>query len=343
MSELDERVAEVLAALDPKFRKRVVMGNEIQHPGFLKTPSYGLNRAMGGGFTYGRQSLIYGGKGSAKTSLIMQSIAGAQKEGKVCAWLDVEQTYDEDWARRLGVDTSNLIVSESRTINDMVDDGVQYMKGKVDVIAVDSISAALPAVYFEKNSDELKQLEDTKQIGATARDMQNAVQMLGYANNRGHATALLLISQVRNQFGTMHVSHIPTGGKAVMFHSATVVKLTSSDSLSTGAIMGKTYSGDKIIEAPVGRKVDWLLQNSKSSRPWQKGNYDFYFTGDEVGVDSIADLIDTAEILGIIERGGAWYTVEGERYQGRDNMVLGVKENLDVQEALIEKVANVKI
>jgi len=140
----------------------------------------------------------------------------------------------------------------------------------------------------------------------------------------------------------MYVSQIPTGGKAVQFYSSTIVKLFSSES-DNQAIKGKIYVGDKIIEEKVGRKVRWDVQFSKTSPAFQTGEYDFYFRGMDIGIDSIADLVDTAESLGFIERGGAWYTVEGERFQGRDKLVAGVKENLDLQELLIEKVSSEQV
>lgn len=332
-------INDVLANINPKLRKKIALGSEVEHIQFAKTPSFGLNRALNGGFPYGRQVLVWGNKSSGKSSFCLQTIAEAQREGKVCAWIDAEMTFDQDWARMLGVDIDNLIVSTARTINDMVDVGTELMKAGIDVIVVDSISALLPAVYFEKDSTELKQLENTKQIGAEARDMTNAVKMLNYANNQEKPTLLILISQARNNIGAMYVSQQPTGGMAVKFYSSTIVKLFSSES-DNQAIKGKIFVGDKIIEEKIGRRVRWEVQFSKTSPAFQSGEYDFYFRGSELGVDSIADLVDTAEGLGFIERAGAWYTVEGERYQGRDKLVLGVKENLDIQEALMKKIAN---
>lgn len=335
MSDIDE----ILAQLNPKLRKKISLGSEIEQTHFAKTPSFGLNRALNGGFPYGRQILVWGNKSAGKSSFCLQLIAQAQQEGKVCAWIDAEMTYSPEWAAQLGVDSSKLIHSTARTMNDMVDVGTDLMKAGVDIIVVDSISALLPAIYFEKDSTDLKQLENTKQIGAEARDMTNAVKMLNYANNQVKPTLLVLISQARNNIGAMYVSQQPTGGMATKFYSSTIVKLFSSES-DNQAIKGKIYVGDKIIEEKVGRKVRWDVQFSKTSPAFQSGEYDFYFRGADVGVDTIADLVDTAEMLGFIERAGAWYTVEGERYQGRDKLVLGVKENLDIQEALIKKVNN---
>lgn len=331
-------VDEVLSQLNPKLRKSVTLGTGIsieKQP----LPSYGLTRALDGGLPYGRQVLIWGSKSSAKSSLCLQTIGMAQKEGKICAWIDAEMSYSEDWAQSLGVDTQNLIYSTARTINDMVDVGTDLMKAGADIIVVDSISALLPAIYFEKDSTELKQLENTKQIGAEAKDMTNAVKMLNYANNQTKPTLLILISQARNNITAMYTSQQPTGGMAVKFYSSTVIKLFSSES-DNQAIKGKIHSGDKIIEEKVGRKVRWDVQFSKTSPAFQTGEYDFYFRGGDLGVDSIADLVDTAEMLGFIERAGAWYTINGERYQGRDKLVLGIKEDLDTQEYLIDKVMN---
>lgn len=335
MTDIDE----ILAQLNPKLRKKISLGSEIEQTHFAKTPSFGLNRALNGGFPYGRQVLVWGNKSAGKSSFCLQLIAQAQQEGKVCAWIDAEMTYSPEWAAQLGVDSSKLIHSTARTMNDMVDVGTDLMKAGVDIIVVDSISALLPAIYFEKDSTDLKQLENTKQIGAEARDMTNAVKMLNYANNQVKPTLLVLISQARNNIGAMYVSQQPTGGMATKFYSSTIVKLFSSES-DNQAIKGKIYVGDKIIEEKVGRKVRWDVQFSKTSPAFQNGEYDFYFRGADVGVDTIADLVDTAEMLGFIERGGAWYTVEGERYQGRDKLILGVKENLDIQESLIKKVSN---
>jgi recombination protein RecA len=332
-------IEEVLANLNPKLRKKVTLGSEIENVQFATTPSYGLNRALNGGLPYGRQILIWGNKSSGKSSFCLQIIAEEQKKGKVCAWIDAEMTFSPEWATQLGVDTENLIVSTARTINDMVDVATDLMKAGVDVVIVDSISALLPAVYFEKDSTELKQLENTKQMGAEARDMSHAVKMLNYANNQEKPTLLILISQARNNLGAMYVNQIPTGGKAVQFYSSTIIKLFSSES-DNQAIKGKIYVGDKIIEEKIGRKVRWDVQFSKTSPAFQSGEYDFYFRGDDVGVDSVADLVDTAEMIGLIERAGAWYTVEGERFQGREKLVAGVKEQLDIKELLIKKVTS---
>lgn len=334
-------VEDVLAQLNPKLRKNILVGDSVPKTEFAATPSYGLNRALNGGLPYGRQVLIWGSKSSAKSSLCLQMIGLAQKEGKICAWIDAEMSYDKDWAEKLGVDTSKLIVSQARTINEMVDVGVSLMEAGVDLIVIDSITSLLPAIYFEKDSDELKQLENTKQIGAESRDFSNAWKMLNYANNKVKPTLLVLISQSRNNISAMYTSQQPTGGQATKFYSSTVIKLFSSES-DNQALKGKIHVGDKFIEEKIGRKVRWELQFSKTSPAFQSGEYDFYFRGLDVGVDSIGDLIDTAESLGLINRTGAWYQLEdGSKIQGRDNFIARVKEDLDLQDDIKNKLLNV--
>jgi len=334
-------VEDVLAQLNPKLRKQVMSGDNVPATEYAATPSYGLNRALNGGLPYGRQVLIWGSKSSAKSSLCLQTIALAQKEGKVCAWIDAEMSYDKAWAEKLGVDTSKLIVSQARTINDMVEIGVDLMQAGVDLVVVDSITSLLPAIYFEKDTEDLKQLENTKQIGAESRDFSNAWKMINYANNKVKPTLFILISQSRNNINAMYTSQQPTGGQATKFYSSTVIKLFSSES-DNQAIKGKIHVGDKLIEEKVGRKVRWEVQFSKTSPAFQSGEYDFYFRGDDLGVDSIGDLVDTAEGLGLINRTGAWYQLEdGTKVQGRDSLVDRFREDLDLQDSIKNKISNV--
>lgn len=334
-------VDDVLAQLSPKLRKTILVGDSIPPTEYAATPSFGLNRALGGGLPYGRQILVWGSKSSAKSSACLQMIAIAQKEGKICAWIDAEMSYDKTWAEKLGVDTSKLIVTQTRTINEMVDVGTNLMNAGVDMIVIDSITSLLPAIYFEKDSDELKQLENTKQIGAESRDFSNAWKMLNYANNKVKPTLLVLISQSRNNINAMYTSQQPTGGQATKFYSSTVIKLFSSES-DNQAIKGKIHIGDKLIEEKIGRKIRWELQFSKTSPGFQSGEYDFYFRGDTVGIDSIGDLVDTAESIGLINRTGAWYQLDdGTKVQGREGFINRVREDLDLQEDLKSKVLNV--
>lgn len=329
---------EVLASLDPKLRKRLFLASDAPTTEYQKLPSVGLNAALNGGLVYGRQVLIWGSKSSAKSSLCLQTIGQAQKNGKVCAWIDAEMSYDATWAEKLGVDSSTLIYSTARTINDMVDVGTALMKAGVDMIVVDSISSLLPAVYFEKDSTELKDLDQTKQIGAEARDMANAVKMLNYSNNQVKPTLLVLISQARNNINAMYTKQEPTGGLATKYYSSTIIKLFSSES-DAQAIKGKIPVGDKLIEEKIGRKIRWELTFSKTSPAMQGGEYDFYFRGPFIGVDIVAELVDTAELMGVVERAGMWWKLpDGTNVSGRAKYIQAVKDDPELEKYLLDKV-----
>jgi recombination protein RecA len=325
---------DILAKLDPKTRARVQSAQNVKVER-QPTPSIGLNLALRGGLGYGRQVMVWGNKSAGKSSFCLQMIAVAQKEGKTCAWIDAEDSYDQEWAELLGVDSASLIHSKVKTINDMVDVSTKLMDAGVDIIVVDSISALLPAIYFEKDGNELKDLQDTKQIGAEAKDMTHAVKMLNYANKN---TLLVLISQQRNQFGSMHASHIPTGGMAVKFFSSTVIKLWSSEA-EANAIKAGVKVGDKIIEQRVGRPVNWIIDYNKLGPPNLSGQYDFYYQGDTLGIDAVGETLDVAEMCGIVEKGGAWYTVNKERFQGRAKAVQYLRDNPDVVLKLQEEIS----
>jgi recombination protein RecA len=162
--------------------------------------------------------------------------------------------------------------------------------------------------------------------------------MLNYANNKVKPTMLVLISQSRNNISAMYTSQQPSGGQATKFYSSTVIKLFSSES-DNQAIKGKIAVRDKLIEEKIGRKVRWEVQFSKTSPAFQNGEYDFYFRGPMLGIDAIGDLVDTAELMGIVERTGAWYILpDGSKVQGRDGFVNRVREDLDLQDDIRNKV-----
>jgi recombination protein RecA len=161
--------------------------------------------------------------------------------------------------------------------------------------------------------------------------------MLNYANNREKPALIIAISQARNNITAMYTQSVPTGGLTTQFMSSTIVKLFSSSSDSK-AIKGKIKVGDKLIEQKLGRRVLWEVQNSKTSAPGDTGEYDFYFRGDTIGIDGIGDLVDTAEMLGVVERSGAWYILpDGSKVQGRDGFVNKVKEDKDLEASIRSK------
>ncbi len=327
-------INDILAKLDKKTRQRVLTAQEVSMEK-LPLSSIGLTQALNGGLGYGRQSVIYGNKSAGKTSMLLQTIANAQKEGKTAAWIDAEQSFDPSWATSLGVDTAQLIISPVKTIPEFTAVGVDLLNAGIDIMVTDSISALLPSTYFEKE-DELKEgLEGTKQIGTASKELGIAVNKFNYANTK---TANILISQVRNQFNTYGASQKPMGGFALMFFSSTVVKLWSS-AAEREQIMGEEIYGDKIRQKPVGRPVTWTVEYNKIGPPNVVGQYDFYYKND-IGVDSIGEIADLAEQMGIIKKGGAWYSYRDDKFQGRAKLVAWLKENIDIVNDLKSQVLN---
>lgn len=324
---------DVLAKLDKKTRDRVSMGADavIER---IPTASIGLNVALKGGFARGRQTLIYGNKSAGKSSMLLQTIAKAQKEGLVCAWVDAEASFDPDWAARLGVNTEELIILKDKAINDMIASVCDLLDAEIDLIVVDSISSTLPSTYFEKEDEMQDGLAGTKQIGAKSKELGIAVNKFNYANKN---TVLLLISQMRNQFSTYGASLKPDGGQAMMFFSSTVIKLWSSAS-DKEQIKDEILNGSNFIQQNVGRKVNWTVEYNKVGPPGQIGEYDFYYDGEEVGLDSIGEIADLAAKHGVVSRSkSGWYTYDDEKIQGRPKFVAWLKDNVTKREEIEAK------
>lgn len=321
-------IEDVLAKLDKKTRQRVETAANLEIEK-LELASIGLNAALLGGVGMGRQTLVWGNKSAGKSSMCLQSVGLAQKQGKACAWIDSESSFDPDWATRLGVDTNELIVSPVKDIDSWTAVVCDLMGAGVDVIVADSISSLIPSTYFEKN-DELKDgLEGTKQIGTMSKELGIAVNKFNYMNKK---TALVLISQARNKFNTYGAQLQPMGGEAMKYYSSTVIKLWSSAS-EREQIVSDVTRGDKIISTPVGRPVTFTVEFNKIGPPNQSGSYDFYYDGDFVGVDQIGEIADIAEKLGIINKGGAWYNYGDQKFQGRQRLINWMRENpIEVEE-----------
>lgn len=217
---------EILAKLDKKTRDRVQAAS-LTNIDKLPTVSIGLTSALNGGIGYGRQTLVWGNKSAGKSSMLLQTIGIAQKLGKVCVWVDSEGSFDPVWATALGVDTNQLIISKAKDIDSWTLDICNFIKAGVDVIVGDSISALIPSTYFEKGEEFKEGLEGTRQIGTVSKELGIAINKFNFLNKN---TALILISQLRNKFGTYGASVQPMGGEAMKFYSTTVIKLWSSAS-----------------------------------------------------------------------------------------------------------------
>jgi len=321
-------IQDIMGKLSPTTRNRLTtaLGKEAERQ---PTPSIGLNLALKGGLGFGRQVLLWGNKSAGKSALLQTLVGQAQKQGRTCAWIDAENSWSDEWATRLGADGNELILSEARSVNAATEDIKELMAAGTDIIIVDSISALVPGAFFS-DKGELKEVDDSKQIGSASRDLGVAIKQWNLMNQN---SLLILISQVRNSFGSMHASHIPDGGHAAKFFSSTVIKLWSSEA-EANAIKGSVASGDRFYDEKIGRPVNWIVEYNKLGPQNRGGQYDFYYDGDFVGIDHVGEVLDYAEKYGIVEKGGAWYKVYGEPLQGRAKAVAYLRENAEIVEKL---------
>ena len=309
-----------ISKLNPDIAKAIRRASQKQTV-LLPLASYGLTEQLGGGIGAGRITLLYGNTSSGKSALAMQSIALWQKMGKVACYVDVEGTWDNEWAKRLGVDVDELILIERRSISKVYNDIRPLLQAGIDAIVIDSISMALPDAFIDDDG-QAKDLENHKQIGAKAKALTALVNGIHYSNDK---TAVLLISQTTTDLSGMHAKQIPDGGKKVLFASSQVIKLTSSG-VDSQQIKGEIQVGSKIIQVPIGRTVQVYIEKNKLAPQGGTCEYDFYYQGKEVGVDVTGEIINEAIKYGVIEKAGAWLKRGEEKWQGRPALVRHAKD-----------------
>lgn len=328
MSEMSEQLEQVLSKLDDKSRNSLRFGADIESRR-LETPSLGLTRALYGGWLMGTMGLIWGAKAAGKTALALEQIALAQRQGLVCAWLDAEGAFDKEWAKQLGVDVDELIVSKAGTVNSFANTGRELIAAGVDVIVVDSVSFLLPATFLDKNG-ELKDFEDTGAIGGLARSIGPALSQLTYVQQSfGGNTFILLISQARSgPKGGMHWGLNYTGGKAVDHAVSQAVRLTAYESKES-FITDTVAMGDILTEKAVGRKITWQVDKSRGGPGIGLSNdYNLFFDGEYVGIDNVGEIIDLGVELGVIKKAGAWYTYNDSQLgQGKNKAADKLRDN----------------
>jgi recombination protein RecA len=321
---------DILATLDKDTLSKVKIGSEINRE-IVPTASYGLNRILGGGFRKGKQHTIWGGEQSAKTGLMLCTAGINQKRGENIAWIDAEHSFDPEWAARLGCDPSKILVSEVSTIGELTDLQVKLIKAGMDMIIIDSTSALMPKSYVDKDG-ELKAFADTMQMAQMAKDLGQMCKMIQGIN---YSCAVVHISQARVDVGSpaMTKPFKPTGGKEVEHTDSFRVRLMSSKS-DAKAKKGNVEYGDVTIEEKIGIPVTWMINKNKINGRYGEGDYDFYIGGDFVGLDTAGELLDYGTTYGLVEKGGAWYTIYGERLQGRDAAIRYLRSNPTVLEKI---------
>ncbi len=276
----------------------------------ISTGAINLDAAIGiGGIPRGRVSEIFGPESSGKTTLALHVVASAQREGGAAAYIDAEHALDVEYAKKLGVDIENLLVSQP----DTGEQGLEICEilvrsGAVDVVVIDSVAALVPKMEIEgEMGDSLP--------GLQARLMSQALRKLAGAINRSR-TAVVFINQLREKIGVMFGNPETTsGGRALKFYAS--VRL---DMRRIGPV--------KEREVVIGNHVRVKVVKNKVAPPFRQAEFDIMF---DEGISHESLLVDIAAEAGIIEKSGAWYSYGKERIgQGRENAKLYLKDHPDM-------------
>src|SRR5262252_5767014 len=280
----------------------------------IPTGCLSIDAALGvGGFPRGRVIEIYGPESGGKTTLTLQVIAEAQKLGGQAAFIDAEHALDPVYARKLGVDVDNLLVSQP-------DHGEQALEiaealirsGGVDVVVVDSVAALVPKAELEGDMGD-------PSMGLQARLMSQALRKLTAIVSKSR-TCLIFINQIREKIGVMFGNpETTTGGRALKFYASMRVDIRRIQSIK---------EGDKVV----GSRTRGKVVKNKVAAPFREAEFDILY-GE--GISREGDLIDLGVDQGLIEKSGAWLSFGGERMgQGRENARVFLKENTDIREKL---------
>ena len=273
----------------------------------IPTGAINLDAAIGvGGIPRGRITEIYGPESSGKTTLALHVAASAQKLGGVAAYIDAEHALDVEYAKKLGVDVENLLVSQPDTGEEGLEIAeILVRSGAVDVIVIDSVAALVPKAEIEGEMGD-------SHMGLQARLMSQALRKLAGSINRSK-TSVVFINQLREKIGVMFGNpETTTGGRALKFYAS--VRL---DVRRIGAV--------KERDTITGSRVRVKVVKNKVAPPFRQAEFDIMFNE---GISRDALLVDLASELGIIEKSGAWYSYGKERIgQGRENAKLYLKDN----------------
>ena len=280
----------------------------------ISTGSISLDYALGvGGFPRGRICEIFGPESSGKTTIALQVVAEAQRRGGMAAFIDVEHALDPVYARKLGVDVDNLLVSQPDYAEQALEiTNVLINSGSIDVLVVDSVAALVPKAELEGEMGDAF-------VGVQARLMSQAMRKLTGTVSKSN-TCLIFINQIREKIGVMFGSPETTsGGRALKFYSS-----VRADIRRIAAIK----EGDQVI----GNRTKVKIVKNKVASPFREAEFDILY-GE--GVSREGDLIDLAVARNIIEKSGSWYSYKGERIgQGRENARNFLREHTDTRDAV---------
>jgi recombination protein RecA len=296
---------------------RLGQRNAIAPTEAISTGAISIDSALGiGGLPRGRVVEIFGPESSGKTTLALQVIAEAQRNGGLAAFVDAEHALDAEYAKKLGVDIDNLLVSQP-------DNGEQALEivevlvrsGSVDVVVVDSVAALVPRAEIEGEMGEA-------QMGLQARLMSQALRKLTGSISKSK-TVLIFINQLREKIGVMFGNpETTTGGRALKFYASVRIDIRRIGAIKDG-------------ENVVGGRTRVKIVKNKVAPPFREAEFDIMY-GE--GISREGDLLDLAVERRIIEKSGAWFAFGGERLgQGRENVKAFLKEHLDVRSTIEER------
>ncbi|MCI7802776.1 MAG: recombinase RecA [Floccifex porci] len=316
----DKLLADVLKDIEKEYGKGSIMKlgdrpNVDVEP--IPSGSLLLDQALGvGGYPKGRIIEIYGPESSGKTTLALHAIAEIQKKGGRAAFIDAENAIDPVYAKKLGVDIDELILSQP-------DSGEQALNicemlirsGAIDLIVVDSVAALVPQVELDGEMGDL-------QVGAQARMMSKAMRKLAGAMNHQECTAIF-INQLREKVGVFYGNPETTpGGRALKFYASVRVDIRKADVIKNGSDI-------------VGNKVKVKIVKNKVAPPFKQATLEIMY-GE--GISYISELLELCVNAGIVKKAGAWFSYNGDKIgQGREAAKLYIKSNPDFQSELESK------
>src|SRR5215212_4182101 len=316
----DSALSRAVQQIEKQFGKGAVMKmNENPAPiEGIPTGSLSLDIALGGsGVPKGRVLEIFGPESSGKTTLCLHIVASTQKAGGVAAFIDAEHALDPSWAKRLGVDLTNLMVSQP----DTGEQGLEICEllvrsNAVDVIVIDSVAALIPRAEIEGEMGD-------SHMGLQARLMSQALRKLTGAISKSKCT-VIFINQIREKIGVMFGNPETTpGGRALKFYSSIRIDVRRTGSIKEG-------------EVAVGNRTRARVVKNKIAPPFRDAEFDIMF---DRGISYEGDLLDLAALGNIVEKSGAWYNYKGTRLgQGRENAKQFLCDNKDVAEEIRQAV-----
>lgn len=278
----------------------------------ISTGSISVDFALGvGGFPRGRINEIFGPESSGKTTIALQVVAEAQKAGGMAAFIDVEHALDPIYARKLGVDVDNLLVSQPDYAEQALEiTSALITSGSIDVLVVDSVAALVPKAELDGEMGDAF-------VGVQARLMSQAMRKLT-GNVSKSNTCLIFINQIREKIGVMFGSPETTsGGRALKFYSSVRADIRRIAAIKEG-------------EAVIGNRTKVKIVKNKVAAPFREAEFDILY-GE--GISKEGDLLDLGVAHNIVEKSGSWFSYKGDRIgQGRENARSFLKENADIRQ-----------